>query len=160
MRSTRLALLAVTAMVALAACSASQSPGWTYAPAPPATPTPAPTASGAAPSEAPSGEPTGAPSGAPGVTLELVASGIAFDELELTVPAGEPFAIHLVNEDPAGVPHDADIEMDDGTVLQNTDTIDGGQEVTYTYEPLEAGEYVFQCSIHPIPAMTGTLIVE
>jgi plastocyanin len=159
MRSTRLALLAVSAVVALAACSASASPGWTYAPAPPATPTPEASASGA-PTEAPSGAPTGAPSGAPGTTLELVASGIAFDTLELTVPAGEPFAIHLVNEDPAGVPHDADIETSDGTVLQNTDTVDGGQEVTYTYEPLDAGEYVFQCSIHPIPAMTGKLIVE
>jgi plastocyanin len=159
MRSTRPALLAIAVVVALAACSASASPGWTYAPAPPATPTPEPTASGA-PSGEPSAEPTEAPSGAPGLTLELVASGIAFDELELTVPAGEPFAIHLVNEDPAGVPHDVDIEDSDGTVLQNTETVDGGQEVTYTYEPLDAGEYVFQCSIHPIPAMTGTLIVE
>jgi plastocyanin len=159
MRSTRLALLAVVTVFALAACSAGEAPGWTYAPAPPPTATPAATASGA-PSAAPSGEPTAAPSGAPGVTLELVASQIAFDKLELTVPAGEPFAIHLVNQDPPGVPHDVDIETSDGTVLQNQDTIDGGQEVTYTYEPLDAGEYVFQCSIHPIPNMTGKLIVE
>jgi plastocyanin len=159
MRSTRLALLAFAAVLAVAACSTGDGPGWTYAPAPPATPTPAASASGA-PSTAPSGEPTEAPSGAPAVTLELVASGIAFDELELTVPAGEPFAIHLVNQDPAGVPHDVDIETSDGTVLQNTDTVDGGQEVTYTYEPLDAGEYVFQCSIHPIPNMTGKLIVD
>lgn len=159
MRPTRLALLPLAAVLVLAACSAGDGPGWTYAPAPPATPTPEPTASGA-PSGGPTGEPTGAPSGAPGVTIELVASQITFDKLEITVPAGEPFAIHLVNEDPAGVPHDVDIETSDGTVLQNTDTVDGGQEVTYTYEPLDAGEYVFQCSIHPIPSMTGTLIVE
>jgi len=157
MRPTRLALLSLGAVISLAACSAGESPGWTYAPAPPATPTPS--ASGE-PSAMPSGEPTETPPGAPAVTLELVASGIAYDKRELTAPAGEPFAIHLVNEDPPGVPHDVDIEQDDGTVLQNTDVIDGGQEVTYTYEPLEAGEYVFQCSIHPIPAMTGTLIVE
>jgi plastocyanin len=78
----------------------------------------------------------------------------------MTVPAGEPFAIHLVNDDPAGVPHDVDIETAEGAVLQNTDTIDGGGEVTYTYDPLDAGQFVFQCSIHPIPNMTGTLIVE
>jgi len=149
--------LPLVACLAVAACAAGESPGWTYAPA--ASATPAPSGSDS-PSGEPSGAPSGEPSGAPGTTIELVASGIAYDTLEITVPAGEPFAIHLVNDDPAGVPHDVDIETAEGTVLQNTETVDGGQEVTYTYEPLDAGEYVFQCSIHPIPNMTGTLIVE
>jgi plastocyanin len=92
--------------------------------------------------------------------IELVGVNIAYDQLELTVPAGDPFSIHFVNDDPPGVPHDVDIETDGGEVLQDTDTIDGGEETTYEYEPLEAGEYVFQCSIHPIPNMTGKLIVE
>lgn len=157
MRSLRLAVPAFVALFAVAACAAAETPGWTYAPA--ASATPAPSGS-AEPAGEPTGEPTGEPSGAPGTAIELVASGIAFDTLEIRVPAGEPFAIHLVNEDPAGVPHDVDIETAEGEVLQNTETIDGGQETTHTYEPLEAGEYVFQCSIHPIPAMTGTLIVE
>jgi mono/diheme cytochrome c family protein len=105
--------------------------------------------------------PTAGPSVPPdATTVELVATGIAFAELELEVPADEPFAIHLVNDDPAGVAHDVDIETADGTVLQDQATIDGGSETTYVYEPLEAGEYVFQCSIHPIPAMTGTLTVR
>jgi len=156
MRPLRLALPLV-ACLAVAACAAGESPGWTYAPA--ASATPAPSGSDS-PSGEPSGAPSGEPSGAPGTTIELVASGIAYDTLEITVPAGEPFAIHLVNDDPAGVPHDVDIETAEGTVLQNTETVDGGQEVTYRYEPLDAGEYVFQCSIHPIPNMTGTLIVE
>jgi mono/diheme cytochrome c family protein/plastocyanin len=93
-------------------------------------------------------------------TLELAGVGIAFEVKELEAPAGQPFAIHFVNDDPAGVFHDVDIETSEGQVLQNTDTIDGGTETTYIYEPLEAGEYVFQCSIHPIPAMTGTLTVR
>jgi len=158
MRPLRLALPLV-ASLAVAACAAGESPGWTYAPATSASPAPSGAPIGE-PSGAPSAEPTGAPSGAPGTTIELVASGIEFDTLEITVPAGEPFAIHLVNEDPPGVPHDVDIETAEGAVLQNTETVDGGQEVTSTYDPLDAGEYVFQCSIHPIPNMTGTLVVE
>jgi plastocyanin len=158
MRLLRLAL-PLFASLAVAACAAGESPGWTYAPATSAPPAPSGSPS-AEPSAAPSAEPTGAPSGAPGTTIDLVASGIEFDVLEMTVPAGEPFAIHLVNDDPAGVPHDVDIETAEGAVLQNTDTIDGGGEVTYTYDPLDAGQFVFQCSIHPIPNMTGTLIVE
>jgi len=158
MRLLRLAL-PLAASLAVAACAAGESPGWTYAPATSAPPAPS-GAPSAEPSAAPSAEPTDVASGAPGTTIELVASGIEFDTLEITVPAGEPFAIHLVNQDPPGVPHDVDIETAEGAVLQDTDTVDGGGEVTYTYDPLDAGEYVFQCSIHPIPNMTGTLIVE
>jgi plastocyanin len=153
MRPTRFALFALVTVVTVSACAAGDAPGWTYAPVPSATA--APSASGE-----PSGSPSGEPSGDPGAAIELVAANITFDPLEITVPAGEPFSIHFINDDPAGVPHDVDIETDQGEVLQNQDTIDGGEEVTYDYEPLDAGEYVFQCSIHPIPNMTGTLIVE
>jgi plastocyanin len=122
----------------------------------------------ASPSEAPAGgggagggggEPPSA-CAEPAIEHELVAVGIAYDVKELCVPADTAFTIHFANQDPPGIPHDVDIESSDGTVLQNTETIDGGQDVTYTYEPLAAGEYVFQCSIHPIPAMTGTLVVQ
>jgi plastocyanin len=46
----------------------------------------------------------------------------------------------------------------DGTVLVDTPTIDGGQAIIYRYPTLAAGTYVFICSVHPIPAMTGTLV--
>ena len=131
-----------------------RDPAWT--PGPDFTPvpecwsdtgeTPAPTATESLPPDA--------------VTLELVGVNIAFDLRELTVPAGQPFAIHFINDDPPGVPHDVDIRTTEAQVLVDTPTIDGGQETTYVYEPLEAGQYVFICSIHPIPAMTGTLTVE
>jgi len=134
--------------------------GWRdpeFEPAPGATPVPACWSRPAGGD----GSPPPAASLPPDATVvELVASGIAFDLRELEVPADRPFAIHLVNQDPAGVIHDADIETSDGTVLQDQPTIDGGTETTYVYEPMEAGEYVFQCSIHPIPAMTGTLTVR
>jgi plastocyanin len=85
---------------------------------------------------------------------------IAFETTELTAPADEPFNIHLVNDDPAGVIHDVDIRDAAGETLQDQGTIDGGTEATYAFTPLAAGDYTFICSIHPIPAMTGTLTVE
>jgi mono/diheme cytochrome c family protein/plastocyanin len=93
-------------------------------------------------------------------TLELTAEGIAFPEKELTAPADTGFNIHFVNADPAGTLHDVDIRDEGGQTLQDQPTIDGGEETTYAFSSLEAGEYTFICSIHPIPAMTGTLTVE
>jgi cytochrome c oxidase subunit 2 len=93
--------------------------------------------------------------------LELSAKGIAYDKHELTVPAGKAFAIRLQNGDPAGVPHDVDIRQSDGrTVVQDKPTVDGGKEAVYDYTALQPGSYVFICSVHPIPAMTGTLTVR
>lgn len=95
-----------------------------------------------------------------GVTLELNAEQIAYDKKALEAPAGQPFAIKFNNKDAAGVLHDVDIRKADGTTLQNMPTIDGGASTTYVYTALEAGTYTFICSIHPIPAMTGTLTVK
>lgn len=109
-----------------------------------------------------SGEP-GASAGAGGTPsdhLTVVAKDIKFDVSELTVPAGKQFTIDFKNEDPAGVPHDIEIRKQDGTVVQGTDTVDGGESTTYTYKPLEAGTYTFICTIHPIPPMTGTLTAK
>ena len=103
--------------------------------------------------------PPPAPSGA--AALQVVASEIAFDTKELQVPADAPFVIDFRNDDPSTVPHDIDIRQDDGTtVVQDQPTIPGGQSEQYQYEPLPAGTYTFICSIHPIPAMTGTLTVQ
>jgi cytochrome c oxidase subunit 2 len=98
------------------------------------------------------------PSGA--TALSMSAKDIAYDKKALDVPAGVPFAIEFENLDPAGVPHDIDIRAADGTVVKDQPTIDGGKTVTYTYDALEAGTYTFICSVHPIPAMTGTLTVK
>ncbi len=93
------------------------------------------------------------------VTLELLAEVIKFDKTALEAPAGKPFGIHLANRD-AGTPHDVDIRRADGSVVSDQATITGPAEVTYVYPTLAAGTYTFICSIHPIPAMTGTLTVK
>lgn len=99
------------------------------------------------------------PSGA--TTLQLTAKDIAFDKKELSLPPGAPFVIDFVNADPAGVAHDVDIRQSDGkTLVVDQQTTDGGKQAQYTYEGLPAGPYTFICSIHPVPAMTGTLTVK
>ena len=91
----------------------------------------------------------------------IVAKGIAYDTKSLEVEAGKPFTILFKNEDPSSVPHDIDVrESDAKTVVIDHPTINGGQEVVYEFKALDPGTYVFICSIHPIPAMTGTLTVK
>ncbi len=107
-----------------------------------------------------SGGPSAGPTLEPG-TLQLVAKDIAYDTKALEAPAGKPFKIEFRNSDPAGVVHDVDIRATDGkTVVVNVATTDGGKTAVYDYPALEAGQYVFICSIHPIPSMTGTLTVK
>jgi plastocyanin len=114
-------------------------------------------------------EAAGGPGGSPGPsaeaslppgTIQVAAKDIAFDTHEIEVPAGQPFAILLQNQDDPSVPHDIDIRDGAGAVLQDVPHTAGGQSQLYEYTPLEPGEYVFICSVHPIPAMTGTLIVR
>jgi cytochrome c oxidase subunit 2 len=102
--------------------------------------------------------PPPAPSGAP--VLEVVARDTAFDKKELQVPAGAPFVIDFRNDDVPAAVHDIDIRAADGAVLQDQETIPGGEARPYNYTPLDAGTYTFICSIHPVPAMTGTLTVQ
>jgi mono/diheme cytochrome c family protein len=102
------------------------------------------------------GSPTPAPTLPPDATLlELTAANIAFDKTELEVPADEIFGIHFRIDDP-GQTHDVDIRQADGTtVVQDQPRIEDGEEITYVYQPLPAGEYRFICSIHT--SMIGTL---
>lgn len=121
---------------------------------PPTTPATAGGGGGAA-SPAPSGG-GGAPPGA----LELIAVNLAFDKKELETAAGEPFTIFLVNQDNASTPHDVEIRTADGAPIKPVPPTAGGESMPYDYDALEAGEYTFICSIHPIDQMTGTLTVE
>jgi mono/diheme cytochrome c family protein/plastocyanin len=94
--------------------------------------------------------------------LELGIGGIlAYDKTELSVAAGTNFVIHFNNTDD-GQDHDVDIRTDPGTIppLQDQSPIKGPSEANYQYTALDAGTYTFICSVHPIPAMTGTLTVE
>jgi cytochrome c oxidase subunit II len=102
---------------------------------------------------------TPAPSGsvAPAATtLELIASGIAFDQATLNAPADEPFAIDFDNRD-SGIPHDVAIRNDTGLVFNGED-VTGPGKVVDNVPPLAAGTYTFFCTFHA--NMTGTLTVQ
>ena len=101
---------------------------------------------------------TGGGGGGGGGTITLTADpsgAIAFDQTELTVPAGE-VTIELVNE--SGIPHN--VEVEGNGVEEVSDTItEGSTELSMT---LEAGEYEFYCAVpgHREGGMEGTLTVE
>jgi plastocyanin len=99
--------------------------------------------------------------GEPATAFTIVAKDIAFDIRAITVPADTPFSITLDNQDPAGVVHDVDVRQGDKTtVLQDQQIVNGGESATYSYDGLPVGSYIFICSIHPVPNMTGTITVK
>jgi cytochrome c oxidase subunit II len=100
------------------------------------------------------------PSGEPAATLQLAAKNATFDKHELEAPADQLFAIELKNEDIAALEHDVDIHDASGAVITDQPKTTGGETQTYLYAPLPAGTYTFICSVHPFPAMTGTLTVK
>ena len=90
-----------------------------------------------------------------GTTIELAADpggALAFDQTELTAPAGE-VTIHLTND--AQIPHNVEVE---GAGV--SDTVTGAD--TSLAVTLEPGEYVFYCAVpgHREGGMEGTLTVE
>ena len=114
---------------------------------------------GASGAPAGSGAP-GAPGGAPPGSLPVTAQGFAFEEKTLEAAAGQSFTIYFTNKDPAGTTHDVELRSTDGAVLKKQPATDGGKSQAYTYDALQPGTYTYICSIHPIPAMTGTLTVK
>jgi plastocyanin len=139
--------------------------GWVdpdYRPAPGATPFPdcwTNAIPGATASASPGA--SAAPSLPPdAVELNVVAENLAFQPTELTAPAGEVFGIVFDQRDTGVGGHDVDIRLADGTVVVDNPTLPDPGTTTYVIPELDAGEYVFICSVHPIPQMTGTLTVE
>jgi plastocyanin len=123
---------------------------------PPASPA---TAGGPGASPGASGAP-GAP-GAPPGALTVVAKNIEYEQKTLEVDAGKPFTIFFDNQDPASVTHDIDLHSADGSQLLKDQTpIPGGTSQAYQYDALQPGTYQYICSVHSIPAMTGTLTVK
>jgi cytochrome c oxidase subunit 2 len=100
--------------------------------------------------------PAPAPSLPPDVVIvELSAEDIAFDRLDLEVPAGEPFVIRFTNlED---VVHNVSVYDDDATIFEGPEVTGPDATVDYLIPALEPGEYTYICDFHPIPQMTGTL---
>ena len=89
--------------------------------------------------------------------VTVTAAEMAFDPGPVTVAAGEAFTIALVNRD--AMPHNIAIYTDSSKsekLFEGEMVTDG--TVVYDLPALDAGEYFFDCSLHP--NMTGTLVVE
>ncbi len=117
-----------------------------------ATPTPPPSAvPGTSGAPEPSGEAVQGP------TLVVSALNIAYEQSELSAPAGTPFKIDFENKD-AGIPHNVEIKDAGGVErVPRRDLQRRGQRV-YDVPALAAGSYTFVCTVHP--NMTGTLTVN
>jgi len=133
--------------------------GWrdpTFKPEPSATPFPdcwSGTAGGA--SQAPAGTLP------PDATIvKLTAKGIAYDVKQLDAPAGKAFGIDFTQGDAGVGGHNVEIRDSGGQSLFKGQVLTDPGETTYTIPSLAAGTYTYICSIHPIPAMTGTLTVK
>ena len=157
-----LSALALLTVLAVTACT-SAAPGWTYAPAPPATPVPsaAPSASaGASASVAPSasaGSSAGASSGTAGPPIPVVAQGIAFTTAAITAPANTPFKIDFDNED-AAIQHNVAIKDPAGSEVFKGEIFPGVAHRIYDVQALAAGAYTFICTVHA--NMVGNLTVQ
>jgi plastocyanin len=164
MRRPLIALTLTAVALLAAACTSSSAPGWTYAP-----PTVAPSvdasavvspgaspAASAGASAAPSASAGGsaAPSGAAGgEAVAISASGIKFEQTEVSAPAGAAFTIDFDNKE--AVPHNVEIKDASGAAVFKGDVVTGPVVTTYNVPALAAGDYQFVCSVHP--NMTGTL---
>lgn len=152
------ALGAVLLGAIVVGCAARETPGWTYAPAPSATPVPS--VSPAGPSPSPQLPSPGSASIAPGGTsISIAALNIKFDQSELRAPAGATFTIVFDNQE--AVPHNVAIYTDSsaGSSLFVGEIFAGPGQRSYTVNALDPGSYFFRCDVHPT-AMTGTLVVE
>jgi plastocyanin len=97
----------------------------------------------------------GAPGGAEPATV--VAQGIAFDTETISLPADQPSTLTFDNRDT--VPHNIAIYTDNSLseALFQGEIVTGPATAQYEIPPEPAGEYYFQCDVHP--TMNGTVTV-
>ncbi len=91
-------------------------------------------------------------------SVRLVAQNTAFEEQELKFPADTPSTLTFENKDPFA--HNFSIYRDDsasGEPLFTVEPFPGPETKTLQIPPIPAGEYYFQCDIHPV--MNGTVVV-
>ncbi len=106
-----------------------------------------------------SGVPASPPAtAAPGVqTIKISADKVAFSTDKLEAPAGAPFVIEFENKEP--IPHNVAIYDSAGKELFKGDIVTGPKTVTYNVPALPAGDYKFQCDVHPT-VMFGSLTAK
>jgi plastocyanin len=93
--------------------------------------------------------------GGEGAAVEIAASGLAFDKKELVIPADTEFVLAFNNEE--AQPHNVAILEAQGSpnALFRSAIVTGPKLSEETVEPIPAGEYYFQCDVHP--NMSGTV---
>lgn len=95
-----------------------------------------------------------------GSSLSLVAHNISWNHYCLAVPAGQPFTVHVTNED-SGIQHNFSIydSFFEKKKYFTSPRITGPASETLNAPPLPPGHYYFQCDVHG-PAMSGAFIVK
>ena len=148
---TRKLLLALTILSVLTAACGGGGDGVDESPEPTGVET-------TTPAETTPPEETESPECSPeGTELQVIADDLAFDTDCLAAPADTAFTIEFQNLDD-GVPHNIDIEPEDGAPVFGGAIVTGPTTTTYDVEPLAAGIYSFYCRVHPGP-MQGTFVV-
>lgn len=89
--------------------------------------------------------------------VEIAANGLAFDKKELSIPADMEFVLAFNNQE--SQPHNVTILEAQGSskVLFRGGIVTGPKLAEETVEPIPAGEYYFQCDVHP--TMSGVVKV-
>jgi plastocyanin len=99
---------------------------------------------------------TDAPPAAPdGEAIVIVAKDLVFQTTAVSVPADEPVAIVLDNQE--GAPHNIAIKDAAGTMVFKGEIV-SNDKVTNAVPALAAGTYSFLCEVHP--DMQGTITAE
>jgi plastocyanin len=90
--------------------------------------------------------------------IALSAADLEFSAPCLVANAGEAFTIHFVNGD--DMPHNVAVYNDSSmsNEIMRGEIQNGQGEIDYEVEALDAGQYYFDCTVHPAD-MNGTLYV-
>lgn len=90
--------------------------------------------------------------------INIGARDLGFTQPCMVANAGESFTIHFTNAD--AMPHNVAIYNDSSksNEIMRGEIQNGQGEIDYDVDALEAGEYYFDCTVHPAD-MNGTLYV-
>ena len=90
--------------------------------------------------------------------INIGARDLGFTAPCMVANAGEAFTIHFTNAD--AMPHNVAVYQDSSKAneIMRGEIQNGSGEIDYDVEALDAGQYYFDCTVHPAD-MNGTLYV-